>query len=49
MIQNQNHLTHISTLIAELELAVYMAKLSKIDKNKIILKLLRLQHELVQK
>jgi hypothetical protein len=49
MINNPNHLTHITTLIAELELAVFTAQLSRTDRNKIVLKLLRLQHELTQK
>jgi hypothetical protein len=49
MINNQNPTTNISSLIAELELAVYTAQLTRLEKNKIILKLLRLQHELTQK
>jgi hypothetical protein len=49
MINPTNHAAHISTLIQELELAVFTARLTRTEKNKIILKLLRLQHTLGQK
>ena len=42
-------ISNISFLISELELAINTAKLSKLERNKIVLKLLKLQYNITNK